>query len=54
MITHRSCLEALAIPDAAGAFDDVAESLFHDPDFGYAKIEHQLTKWLDYAEDLNR
>lgn len=52
MITHASALEALAEPQAAGAFDEVAEAWINDRDCGYAKIEHQLTKWLDYAEDL--
>ena len=57
MITHRSCLEALAEPDAAEAFDFVA-CLWLLPINAVQKAErvgldHNLQTWHDYAEDLH-
>ena len=57
MITHRSCLEALAEPCASEAFDFVA-CLWLLPYNVHQKaqrigMDHHLQAWLDYAEDLN-
>jgi hypothetical protein len=56
MITHRSCLEALAEPCAAEAFDFLA-CLWLLPVNATQKAEgigldHHLQTWRDYAEDL--
>jgi hypothetical protein len=56
MITHRSCLEALAIPHAADAFDFLAD-LWLLPYNATQKAErvglgHHLETWYDYAVDL--
>jgi hypothetical protein len=63
MITHRSCLEALAIPHAADAFDFLADlwllpndperkakrvGVEYHPDVGY-----HLEVWHDYSVDLS-
>lgn len=57
MITHRSCLEALAEPQAAEAFDFVA-CLWLLPinvvqRNGLEGLGYHLQVWRDYAEDLN-
>lgn len=56
MITHRSCLEALAEPCASEAFDFVA-CLWLLPVNATQKaqrigLDHHLQTWLDWAEDL--
>lgn len=57
MNTHRSCLEALAIPHAADAFDYLAD-LWLLPYNVNQKAERvgldfHLQIWNDYAEDLS-
>ena len=57
MITHRSCLEALAEPQAADAFDFLADLWLLPYNVNQKAqrvgVEYHLQTWHDYAEDLH-
>lgn len=54
MITHASALEALAEPQAAEAFDFVADArLLRGLPWDNDRLDYHLIVWLDFAVDLS-